>query len=115
MSEKTEKQDYILQVSHLKKYFPIKGGMFGKQIGAVKAVDDVSFNIKRGTTMGLVGESGCGKSTTGRTLLRLIPKTDGTFWHTAGFMAMAYTYVMHMGSGGRRWEKDKKTSCRIIQ
>lgn len=78
MSEKTEKQDYILQVSHLKKYFPIKGGMFGKQIGAIKAVDDVSFNIKRGTTMGLVGESGCGKSTTGRTLLRLIPKTDGT-------------------------------------
>lgn len=78
MSEKTEKQDYILQVSHLKKYFPIKGGMFGKQIGAVKAVDDVSFNIKRGTTMGLVGESGCGKSTAGRTLLRLIPKTDGT-------------------------------------
>ena len=78
MSEKTENQDYILQVSHLKKYFPIKGGMFGKQIGAVKAVDDVSFNIKRGTTMGLVGESGCGKSTTGRTLLRLIPKTDGT-------------------------------------
>ncbi|MDY3086151.1 MAG: oligopeptide/dipeptide ABC transporter ATP-binding protein [Blautia sp.] len=78
MSEKTEKQDYILQVSHLKKYFPIKGGMFGKQIGAVKAVDDVSFNIKRGTTMGLVGESGCGKYTTGRTLLRLIPKTDGT-------------------------------------
>ena len=78
MSEKTEKQDYILQVSHLKKYFPIKGGMFGKQIGAVKAVDDVSFNIKRGTTMGLGGESGCGKSTTGRTLLRLIPKTDGT-------------------------------------
>ena len=78
MSEKTEKQDYILQVSHLKKYFPIKGGMFGKQIGAVKAVDDISFNIKRGTTMGLVGESGCGKSTTGRTLLRLIPKTDGT-------------------------------------
>ena len=79
MSEKTEKQDYILQVSHLKKYFPIKGGMFGKQIGAVKAVDDVSFNIKRGTTMGLVGESGCGKSTTGRTLLRLIPKTDGAW------------------------------------
>ena len=78
MSEKTEKQDYILQVSHLKKYFTIKGGMFGKQIGAVKAVDDVSFNINRGTTMGLVGESGCGKSTTGRTLLRLIPKTDGS-------------------------------------
>ena len=74
MSEKTEKQDYILQVSHLKKYFPIKGGMFGKQIGAVKAVDDVSFNIKRGTTMGLVGESGCGKSTTGRTSAPAYPQ-----------------------------------------
>ena len=71
-------KDPILEVSHLKKYFPIKGGMFGKQVGAVKAVDDVSFTIQRGTTMGLVGESGCGKSTTGRTILRLIEKTDGT-------------------------------------
>ena len=67
----------ILEVSHLKKYFPIKGGFFGGQTGSVKAVDDVSFNVKRGTTMGLVGESGCGKSTTGRTILRLIEKTDG--------------------------------------
>ena len=67
----------ILEVSHLKKYFPIKGGFFGGVTGQVKAVDDVSFNIKRGTTMGLVGESGCGKSTTGRTILRLIEKTDG--------------------------------------
>ena len=66
----------ILEVSHLKKYFPIKGTL-GSTKGEVKAVDDVSFNIKRGTTMGLVGESGCGKSTTGRTILRLIEKTDG--------------------------------------
>lgn len=66
----------ILEVSHLKKYFPIKGTL-GSAKGEVKAVDDVSFNIKRGTTMGLVGESGCGKSTTGRTILRLIEKTDG--------------------------------------
>ena len=63
----TQEADNILEVSHLKKYFPIKGGMFGRQVGAVKAVDDVSFTLKRGTTMGLVGESGCGKSTTGRT------------------------------------------------
>ena len=56
--------DNILEVSHLKKYFPIKGGFFGGVTGNVKAVDDVSFSIKRGTTMGLVGESGCGKSTT---------------------------------------------------
>ena len=73
----TEK-DNILEVSHLKKYFPIKGGTFGGVTGNVKAVDDVSFTIKRGTTMGLVGESGCGKSTTGRTILRLIEKTAGT-------------------------------------
>lgn len=73
----TQEADNILEVSHLKKYFPIKGGMFGRQVGAVKAVDDVSFTLKRGTTMGLVGESGCGKSTTGRTILRLIEKTDG--------------------------------------
>ena len=68
----------ILEVSHLKKYFPIKGGFFGGVTANVKAVDDVSFSIKRGTTMGLVGESGCGKSTTGRTILRLQDKTDGT-------------------------------------
>ena len=72
------KEDYILEVSHLKKYFPIKGGFFGGTTGNVKAVDDVSFRIPRGTTMGLVGESGCGKSTTGRTILRLLEKTDGT-------------------------------------
>ena len=69
--------DNILEVKHLKKYFPIKKSALGRSSGSVKAVDDVSFSIKRGTTMGLVGESGCGKSTTGRTLLRLIEKTDG--------------------------------------
>ena len=62
---------YILMVNGLKKYFPIKGGMLGKSAGAVKAVDGVTFNLKRGTTMGLVGESGCGKTTTGRVILRL--------------------------------------------
>ncbi len=62
---------YILMVNGLKKYFPIKGGMMNRVVGAVKAVDGVTFNLKRGTTMGLVGESGCGKTTTGRTILRL--------------------------------------------
>lgn len=69
--------DVILEVKELKKYFPIKNGVFSKLQGNVKAVDGISFKIKRGTTMGLVGESGCGKSTVGRTLLRLIEKTDG--------------------------------------
>ena len=72
-----DKRDNILEVKHLKKYFPIKGGFFGGVTNYVKAVDDVSFSIKRGTTMGLVGESGCGKSTTGRSILRLIGKTSG--------------------------------------
>ena len=62
---------YILQVKDLKKYFPIKGGMISHTVGHVKAVDGVTFNLKRGTTMGLVGESGCGKTTAGRTILRL--------------------------------------------
>lgn len=70
-------KDDILEVTNLKKYFPIKGGVFSRVVGQVKAVDDVSFHIRRGTTMGLVGESGCGKSTTGRMLLRLMDKTDG--------------------------------------
>ena len=70
--------EYILMVNGLKKYFPIKGGMMSRVIGYVKAVDGVTFNLKRGTTMGLVGESGCGKTTTGRTILRLYgDKTDG--------------------------------------
>ena len=67
----------ILEVNKLKKYFPIKDGLFQHTVGHVKAVDGITFNIKRGTTMGLVGESGCGKSTAGRTILRLIPKTGG--------------------------------------
>ncbi len=62
---------YILMVNHLKKYFPIKGGLLSQTVGYVKAVDGVTFNLRRGCTMGLVGESGCGKSTTGRTILRL--------------------------------------------
>ena len=67
----------LLVVKNLKKYFPIKSSFFKMTVGNVKAVDGVSFTIKRGTTMGLVGESGCGKSTIGRTILRLQGKTEG--------------------------------------
>lgn len=68
---------YLLVVKNLKKYFPIKSSFLKKTVGNVKAVDGISFKIKRGTTMGLVGESGCGKSTVGKTILRLQSKTDG--------------------------------------
>ena len=68
---------YILEVNNLKKYFPIKDGLLQRVVGHVKAVDGVSFKIRRGTTMGLVGESGCGKTTIGRTILRLLEKTGG--------------------------------------
>jgi len=67
----------LLQVKNLKKYFPIRGGLFSREVARVHAVDDVSFTIEKGETMGLVGESGCGKSTTGRCILRLIEPTSG--------------------------------------
>ncbi len=69
--------DVLLKVDNLKKYFPITGGLFGKTVGHVKAVDDVSFYVRKGETLGLVGESGCGKSTTGRVLMRLLEATEG--------------------------------------
>ena len=67
----------IVEVHGLKKYFPIKSSFFKMTVGNVQAVDDVSFNIAAGTTLGVVGESGCGKTTMGRTMLRLYPITDG--------------------------------------
>lgn len=70
--------EVLLDVKNLKKYFPIKRGIFSKTIGYVKAVDNVSFTINKGETLGLVGESGCGKTTIGRALLRLIEPTEGT-------------------------------------
>ncbi|NKB81114.1 MAG: dipeptide ABC transporter ATP-binding protein [Nitrospirales bacterium] len=68
----------LLQVHHLKKYFPIRSGLFSRVSSWVKAVDDVSLEIQEGTTFGLVGESGCGKTTVGRTILRLMEPTEGT-------------------------------------
>lgn len=67
----------ILSVRNLRKEFPIKKGVFSRQVGSVKAVNDVSFDVARGETLGVVGESGCGKTTTGRTILRLLEPTDG--------------------------------------
>ncbi|HOA34757.1 MAG: oligopeptide/dipeptide ABC transporter ATP-binding protein [Dethiobacteria bacterium] len=69
--------DVLLEVNNLKKYFPIMRGLLRKKVGEIKAVDGVSFALKRGETLGLVGESGCGKTTTGRCILRQYEITDG--------------------------------------
>jgi peptide/nickel transport system ATP-binding protein len=70
----------LLEVNALKKYFPVRGGMFGGVTASVHAVDGVTFTIERGETLSVVGESGCGKSTVGRTILRLTDPTDGEVW-----------------------------------
>lgn len=72
-----DKRENLLEIRNLKKYYPVTGGFFKRTIGNVKAVDDVSFAIRKGETLGLVGESGCGKSTAGRTILRLMKPTGG--------------------------------------
>ena len=69
--------EVLLDVKHVKKYYPIEAGMMKKQVGTVKAVDDISLYINRNETLGLVGESGCGKTTLGRCILRAIEPTDG--------------------------------------
>ncbi len=73
----SDKQNVLLQIKNVKKHFPLKKGFFGGVKNWVKAVDDVTLTVRRGRTLGLVGESGCGKTTLGRTILRLVEPTDG--------------------------------------
>ncbi|MGW9128876.1 ATP-binding cassette domain-containing protein, partial [Paenibacillus chitinolyticus] len=74
----TAGNETLLEVSGLKKHYPIKKGVFSTTVGTVKAVDGVSFSVSRGETLGIVGESGCGKSTTARLVIRLLQETEGS-------------------------------------
>ena len=85
----------LLRVTNLKKHFPVLGGMLSREVGQVYAVDGVSFSVGRGETLGLVGESGCGKSTTGRCVLRLIEPTSGD-------ISFEGNDVMRLAGGGLR-------------
>src|SRR5260370_8131325 len=80
MNTQTNGHD-LVEVNHLVKYFPVRGGLLQRVVAWVQAVEDVSFAIQPGETLGLVGESGCGKTTVGRPILRLVPATkgEGTF------------------------------------
>ena len=78
---KSSSPESLLEVNALKKYFPIQRGFLKRVVGNVKAVDDVSFNVKQGETVSLVGESGCGKTTTGRCILRAIDPSSGEVWY----------------------------------
>lgn len=77
-TEVTAEKEIIVKVTDLKKYFPIRRGVLRRHVGDIKAVDGISFNIRQGETLGLVGESGCGKSTAGRTILQLYEPTEGS-------------------------------------
>ena len=111
--------DNVLEVHNLIKYVPIKTGLVSRVTGYVRAVDGVSFNIKKGTTMGLVGESGCGKTTVGKTILRLTEKTagqvcfNGTEIHDIPKGELRITTLTHLANllYQRNWSAEKRASA----
>jgi peptide/nickel transport system ATP-binding protein len=104
----------LLEVKHLKMHFPIKKGLFGKQVGAVKAVDDVSFSVRRGETLGLVGESGCGKTTLGRCVIRAYDPTSGEVLFHHGDGESGGSRVVDVASLNEKELKPYRRKIRMI-
>ncbi len=96
----------LLEVRNLTKYFPIKKGALSRTVGEVRAVDGVSFTLEKGKTLGLVGESGCGKTTVGRSLLRLVEPTSGEVIVNGKDLL-----AMEMGKTFWRWTKKNSGRC----
>ncbi|MBU1915341.1 MAG: ATP-binding cassette domain-containing protein [Candidatus Thermoplasmatota archaeon] len=97
---KVEFDRNLIDVVNLKKYFPIRGGLLKRSVGVVKAVDDVTFFIKRGETLGLVGESGCGKTTVGRSIMMLTPPSSGyVFLETPKDIVRTFTELVNLVNG----------------
>ena len=104
-------EDVIMRVNHLVKDFPItKGVFFKKQVGAVKAVTDISFEVKKGETLGLVGESGCGKSTTARCVMRLLDPTSGDVW----FRSDSAGGVVNVSTAGKDQLRKVREDIQIV-
>ncbi len=109
MFDSTDGRQVILEVKDLRKHFPIKRGLLSKVVGQVKAVDGVSFYIRERETLGLVGESGCGKTTTGRTIIRAIDPTSGEAWFTDARMGR-----VNMAALDKQQLKSLRTSMQMI-
>ena len=95
-SEPEKKSDILLEVKNLVTQFPIKGGMFGRTVDHFKAVNDVSFTLRKGETLGLVGESGCGKTTLGRSILRLVEPSSGSIIYNGKDITHVYAEELRL-------------------
>ncbi len=106
----------LMDVVHMKKYFPIRGGFFKRPIGSVKAVDNVSFFIRKGETLGLVGESGCGKTTVGRSIMMLTPPTEGyVFFETPTEIVTRFKKVLELLNGAEKGKMGVETAVAILE
>lgn len=114
-----EKEKYILEVDDLVKYFPLTGGVLNRVLAYVRAIDHVSFKLIRGTTVGIVGESGCGKTTLGRTLLRLVEPTSGKIIYNERIIATdgSTSFVSHdlTNVSKRKFRKYRKNLQIVFQ